>query len=198
MAEFSQPASLERLVFLLRSSGMLLLLLGTAATLAAGYFAGRLKQELQSEVRRLETEVRRLQAAAVPTPPAPVAGRQITERQHEQLVQTLTEFEGSRVNVVSAPEFEPGAYAHALIKTLRTAGLDVRVNYFPDTESIAPGLHAYWSPVASDRAHRIVAALEAAGVAVAAKRGSPRGAVLEFHVGRTDITVKRGEVTQTR
>lgn len=186
MPELSDPGSLERLIFWLRASGIVLLVLGTLAVMAGSYYSSRLHEFTSRQLARLQTEVDEMQTRARTKPTAAPAttGRQISQEQHEALVRALAAYEGTRVVVVSLPEFEPGSYAHGFIKTLRAAGLDVRVKYFPDGETLPAGLRAYWTPAAQERAFKVINALETNGVVLRAQRGTPTGGVIEFHIGR--------------
>ena len=163
-------------------------------TIAAAYVSARLEAIRGAEIESLRGRIAVLQAGK--QEPRPLAGRRISPAQHEEIVAALSNLAGAKVNVVSVPEFEAGSYAHQIIKTLRTAGLGVRVVYFPDTEAIPAGLRSYWSDDSSP-GKQIAAAFEHAGIALNPRRGAPSGgAVLEIHIGRSEDALPGGSPRQ--
>ena len=179
---------LEAAVFWVRVIGIVLTSLGLIAFAVSGYLGSRLAAERATEAEQLRNQLRGMEArfkteleeARRPKPPEM---RALSLEQHRALVTALQPLAGERVVVVSAQEWEPANYAHQIIKSLRTAGLDVRVTYYPENGDVPDGIEAVWM----DTGDRIVAALREAGVDLTAARGTTRGdAALELRIGRRE------------
>jgi hypothetical protein len=177
---------LETAIFWVRVLGIVLTILGMIAFAVSGYLGSRLAAERASqaeELRRqmLVMEERYTRDLEEARRPKPGEMRALSLDEHRALVTALQPLAGQRVVVVSAQEWEPANYAHQIIKSLRTAGLDVRVTYYPENGEVPEGVEAVWM----NEGERIVSALNKAGVDLRSTRGTPRGeAALELHIGR--------------
>ncbi|HET8549703.1 MAG TPA: hypothetical protein VFL57_16955 [Bryobacteraceae bacterium] len=176
---------LENAVFWLRLAGIVLTALGLIALAVSGYFASRLVAERRAESERLRTEMRSMEERysrelGEGRQPKPTETRCLSAEEHRGLVAALQPLAGERVVVISAQDWEPATYAHQLITSLRAAGLDVRVTYYPENAEVPAGVEAIWR----DQGERVLDALKKAGIELRASRGATRGDVpFELRVG---------------
>jgi hypothetical protein len=199
MPELGQPEVLERLLFWARTAGVFFLLVGFLTTFAAGWLSSRLDTLRKADLNRLEEKVQQLESRPAPVPvtgPAaqPAAdetaeahggppGRQVTPEQHRTLIAQLRSLEDTKVVLLTTEDYEASIYANQIVKTLRAAGLNVRIAYMPQPKPLDEGVTAYWSKADQDRAVRIIAAMRDAGIDLKSYRGMPMGgASLEIHV----------------
>lgn len=201
MAELSQPATVERLLFWARMAGVAFLLLGFVSTITAGWLADRLDQIRRADLGHLEDKVKVLEghaeapaaALSVPangseaintaSPPLPAA-RQITAEQHARLLVSLEPYADTKVNLITVEGWEPGVFAHQVAKTLRGAGLNVRLTYYGGSKTIDDGITCYWSREAPEAGQGMIAALREAGLEVGGIAGEPKaGAALDIYIG---------------
>ena len=177
---------LEAAVFWVRLLGIVFTALGLIALAVSGYLGSRLAAEHAADAERLRTQVRAMEERytrelAEARRPRPSEMRFLSLDEHRALVAALQPLAGERVVVVSAQEWEPATFAHQIIKSLRTAGLDVRVTYYPENADVPDGVQAVWM----EEVERIAAALKQGGLEVAGAPGATRGAVpLELRIGR--------------
>jgi len=217
MPELGQPAALERLLFWARTAGVLFLLLGLISTFSAGWLSARLDSLRKADLSHLQAQVQQLQAKPEPPPltvnpvgdpssltadlePAAARplGRQISAEQHRQLAYALLPLAETKVSLVTLEDYETGIYAHQIAKTLRAAGLDVRLTYMNDPRPLDNGLTCYWSKERPEAGERIIAAMREAGLPLTAYRGIPAGgAALEIHVVKMpEETTRAREASQ--
>jgi hypothetical protein len=183
---------LERALFWARASSVFFIALALAAVIVSSYLAGRLDSlrraqsvKLEEMVRTLQEQQRAPETIALPQGEPNPKERHVDEPGHKRIMEALESFGGARVNVISLPEWEPGNYAHQIVKTLRAAGLDVKVSYFDQNQSVPEGVTCYWSRNDEANGQALTAAISKAGLQCAAKRGLPRGtAIVELQVGR--------------
>jgi hypothetical protein len=177
---------LEAAIFWVRVIGIVLTALGVIAFAVSGYLGSRLAAERASESEQLRTQMRSMEerytreleeAKRPKLPPM----RSMTVEEHRALVAALQPLAGERVVVVSAQDWEPANYAHQIVKSLRTAGLDVRVTYYPENGDVPEGIEAVYM----NEGELIANALKKVGVELTAIRGTTRGDVaLELRIGK--------------
>jgi len=206
MPELGQPAALERLLFWARTAGIVFLLLGVVSTFSAGWLSARLDALRKADLSRLEEKVQQLESTPKPAPaaeaapkqatdaglestsidtPSPPSTRQITAEQHEQLVATLRSLAETKVTVLTLQDWDSAIYAHQVAKTLRAAGLNVRVLYMEKARLLDRGLTCYWAKDQEEAGTRIINALRSAGVDLTAYSGMPMGgSALEIHIAK--------------
>jgi hypothetical protein len=185
---------LEAAIFWVRIVGIVLTALGLIAFAVSGYLSSRLAAERATEAEQLRSQMRSMEERyareleQARRPPAPEA-RSMSVEEHRALVTALQPLAGERVVVVSAQDWEPANFAHQIIKSLRTAGLDVRVTYYPENGAVPEGMEAVYT----GEGELIVNALKKVGIELTAVRGVPLGGVaLELRIGK-----KQGDRTPT-